>query len=93
MNKSEFAKHLSDINGNSVEDNVYMLDLVFKELTSCLIHHKKVQIMGFGTFELRKSSRTSCYDFQINRPVKVEARNRLTLRPSDRLKKRINAPP
>ncbi len=54
MNKKELVAKAAQKTGLMKKDVDAVVDAVVEEITQALAESKKVQIMGFGTFELRK---------------------------------------
>jgi len=53
MNKNELVAAVADKVGLSKKDTTIIVDAVFESLTEALKEGKKVQIVGFGGFEVR----------------------------------------
>ncbi len=53
MNKSEFIKSISEKAGLSQKDTVAVYDALVATVTETLKAGDKIQLVGFGTFELK----------------------------------------
>ena len=54
MNKKELAKQVAKKTGMSVSETLVTLNTAFDEIKNSLYRKEKVQLVGFGTFEVRE---------------------------------------
>ena len=54
MNKKELAKQVAKKTGMSVSETLVTLNTAFDEIKNSLYQKEKVQLVGFGTFEVRE---------------------------------------
>lgn len=56
MNKTELINKVAEISEISKKDATNAVDAVFATITTALEENDKVQLIGFGTFEVRERS-------------------------------------
>lgn len=54
MNKAELAAAVAEKTGASKKDSEKAVNAVFKAITESLVKGEKVQLVGFGSFELKE---------------------------------------
>ncbi len=54
MNKSELISVVAEKSGMTKKDTEKVVNAVFESITDALTKGEKVQLIGFGTFDLRK---------------------------------------
>lgn len=56
MNKAELVTSVAEKAEITKKDASAAIDAVFDTITGALVHNDKVQLVGFGTFEVRERS-------------------------------------
>ncbi len=56
MNKTELINKVAEVSEISKKDATNAVDAVFATITTALEENDKVQLIGFGTFEVRERS-------------------------------------
>ena len=75
MNRSELLSKISEKSGLSKKDSDKALDAFIETVTEAVAKDDKVQIVGFGTFELRHRSERKGRDPRSGEPITIPASN------------------
>lgn len=86
MNKDEMVYALAQKTGFTKKDSEFMLDSVFQIITEALVSGEKVQVAGFGTFEVKERAPRMGRNPKANLPVPIPAKLAPTFKPSKVLK-------
>lgn len=86
MNKDEIVSILAQKTGLTKRDSEYALDTVFQIITDALADGRKVQVAGFGTFEVKERAPRMGRNPKANLPVPIPARLAPCFKPSKVLK-------
>lgn len=89
MNKDEIVNVLARKTGLTKRDSEYALDTVFQIITDALVDGRKVQVAGFGTFEVKERAPRMGRNPKANLPVPIPAKLAPTFKPSNALKELI----
>jgi DNA-binding protein HU-beta len=73
MNKGEFVKAVAEKANCTQKDAGIVFDSVIDTIVSVLKSGEKIQIPGFGSFELAEHPATTKINPMTKKPVKVEA--------------------
>ncbi len=90
MNKTELAEAVSASFGGNKTMGGAALDAVFGALTEALASGKKVQITGFGTFEVRHRAARMGRNPRTGAPVQIHASNAPAFKAGKALKEAVN---
>ena len=90
MNKTELVEAMAKKTGLSKKDSEAALKSFVEITTAELKKNKKVQLVGFGTFEVSKRSARKGRNPQTGAEVKIPARNAVTFKAGTQLKNEIN---
>lgn len=89
MNKEEMVNALSKQIGLTKKDSEMALDAVFQIISDSLAVGDKVQIVGFGTFEVKQRAPRTGRNPKANLPVHIPAKRVAYFTPSKVLKSRV----
>ena len=90
MNKSELAEAVSASFGGNKTMGAAALDAVFGALTEALASGKRVQVSGFGTFEVRHRQARMGRNPRTGDPVQIKASNAPAFKAGKALKAAVN---
>ncbi len=90
MNKTELAEAVSASFGGNKTMGAAALDAVFGALTEALAGGKKVQVTGFGTFEVRHREARMGRNPRTGEPVQIKASNAPAFKAGKALKEAVN---
>lgn len=73
MNKSELVKAAAEKSGLTLKDTEKALNALTESVTAALANGEKVQLTGFGTFEVRERAEREARNPRTGETLKVEA--------------------
>jgi DNA-binding protein HU-beta len=73
MNKSELARKVAEKTGFALKDAEATVNAVFDSIKEALAAKEKVQIVGFGTFEVRERAERRARNPQTGEEITVPA--------------------
>ena len=86
MNKSELILEVSERTGLSKKDAASAISAVFDSITESLAREEKVQVVGFGTFEIKYRAKRTGRNPLTGQPVPIPPTKQASLRPAKRLR-------
>lgn len=89
MNKEEMVNALAEYTGFTKKDSEMALDAVFQIISDTLASGDKVQVVGFGTFEVKQRAPRVGRNPRANKPVPIPAKRVPYFAPGKVLKSRI----
>lgn len=92
MNKEEMVNALSQKIGLTKKDSEVALDAVIQIISDTLASGHKVQIVGFGTFEVKERAPRMGRNPKANLPVYIPAKRVPYFTPGKVLKSRVERP-
>lgn len=92
MNKEEMVNALSQKIGLTKKDSEVVLDAVIQIISDTLASGHKVQIVGFGTFEVKERAPRTGRNPKANLPVYIPAKRVPYFTPGKVLKSRVERP-
>lgn len=75
MNKSELVDDVAKRSGLTKKDAAQAVDAFLDAVTDALVKQEKVQVVGFGTFEVKHRAARSGRNPQTGEPIDISARN------------------
>lgn len=90
MTKADIVEQVYQKIGFSKKEASELVEMVFNELKSQLIHGDKVKISGFGNFTVKEKKERVGRNPQTGDQIKISARRVLTFKPSQVLKAILN---
>lgn len=96
MNKNDIIRATKDIvsqelEGVTLKDTTVFVEATLKAIENALIAGDKVQLVGFGAFEIVERAARECKNPRTGEPVHVEASKAVKFKPSSALKAVVNA--
>ena len=91
MNKTELIAAMSEVSGLTKKDAEAALNAYIEVVTDALKAGDSVQLIGFGTFEVRERSAKECKNPRTGEPVQVPASKAPVFKASKNLKESVNA--
>lgn len=73
MNKSELVASVAEKSGLTKKDAEKAVNAVFDSITATLVSGEKVQLVGFGTFEVRERKERQGQNPQTKQPIPIPA--------------------
>ncbi len=74
MTKTELIDQIAEKSGLTKKDSGKAIDAVIESMTQALSKGDKVQLVGFGSFEVRKREARKGRNPQTGAEIKIEAR-------------------
>jgi len=91
MTKADIVETIYEKIGFSRKESAEIVDLVFDLLKETLESGNKVKISGFGNFVVREKRSRKGRNPQTGEEIQISARRVLTFKPSQVLRKALNA--
>ena len=89
MNKSELVNKVAEITELSKKDAAKAVDAVFDAIAEALQNGEKVQLVGFGNFEVRERSARKGRNPQTGEPIEIAASKTPAFKPGKSLKELV----
>ncbi len=89
MNKKELVDKVTKKAGLKKKDVKKVVDMVFETVTDALAKGEKVQLVGFGSFEVRKAASRKGVNPQTKKPITIPARKVPKFKPGKALKEKV----
>lgn len=89
MNKSELVTEVSESTEMSKKDVAKVVDAVFDAISNALQNGDKVQLVGFGNFEVRERSARKGRNPQTGEEIEIAASKIPAFKPGKALKEGI----
>lgn len=89
MNKKELVDKVSKKAGLKKKDVKKVVDTMLESITEALAKGEKVQLVGFGSFEVRKAAQRKGVNPQTKKPITIPARKVPKFRPGKVLKEKV----
>jgi DNA-binding protein HU-beta len=89
MNKSELVNKVAEITELSKKDAAKAVDAVFDAIAEALQNGEKVQLVGFGNFEVRERSARKGRNPQTGEVIEIAASKTPAFKPGKSLKEMI----
>lgn len=90
MNKVELTKSVATRTGATQKDAAVYVDAVIESIKDGMIEDGKVQIVGFGTFEVKERAEREGRNPATNQPMLIPATKVLKFKTGAKLKEEIN---
>ncbi len=92
MNKTELVAAIAKKADLTAKDADKALAAVIDVITAALAKGEKVQITGFGTFEVREKAAREGRNPSNGKPIKIAASKAPAFKPGKALKDKVNTP-
>lgn len=86
MNKSELVGAVAEKSGFTKKDTEKVVNAVFESITNALARGDKVQVIGFGTFDVRARKAREGRNPATGEPIQIPAVNVPVFKPGKALK-------
>ncbi len=86
MTKAELCARVAEQSGLTKKDTLEILNLTLDTITDALARGERVQLVGFGSFEVRERAPRTGRDFTTGTPTQVPASRAVQFRSSKTLK-------
>ena len=86
MNKTELVANVAEKAGLSKKDAEKALSAVIESVEEALVEGDKVQLIGFGTFEVKDRAARTGRNPQTGEPVEIPAKRKIKFNPTQALK-------
>ncbi len=90
MNKQDLVNTVSEKTGLSKKDTQATIDAFVKAVEEALVNGEKVQLIGFGTFEVREQQERMGKNPQTGESVKIAACKKPAFKAGKALKDAVN---
>ncbi len=90
MNKSDLIAVIAEKMGGSKKDAEVTLKAVVEAITESLVKGEKIQLIGFGSFEVRKRAARKGRNPQTNEELKIPASKVPAFKAGQALKDAVN---
>lgn len=90
MNKVELTKSVATRTGATQKDAAVYVDAVIESIKDGMIEDGKVQIVGFGTFEVKERAEREGLNPQTGETMKIAACKSVKFKVGANLKKLVN---
>ncbi len=91
MNRSDVIEYVAQDNNITKKRAEEIVIMILDLMKEAVVNGEKVQITGFGTFEVRERQPRTGRNPRTNEEVKIEAYRKPIFRPSNRLKEIVNS--
>ncbi len=91
MNRSELVAQISEKSGLTKKDSEKALAAFIESVEETLVSGDKVQLVGFGTFEVRERAARTGRDPRTGNPIKIAAAKAPAFKAGKALKDAVNA--
>lgn len=91
MNKAELVDQVAAKSSLSKKDAASAIDAIFESIQEALARGEKVQLVGFGSFEVRERAARLGRNPQTGQSMQIRARRVPAFRPGKALKDSIGA--
>ena len=92
MNKAELVTAVAKKTGLSKKDCEQAVNATFDAITETLVAGEKVQLVGFGTFEVRTRSARTGRNPRTGEKIKIAASKAPAFKAGKALKDKVNTP-
>lgn len=89
MNKQELINKTSEKSGLTKKDTETLVNSLFSTIEEALGAGEKVQVLGFGTFEVRERASRSGRNPQTGETIQIAASKVPAFKPGNNLKEKV----
>lgn len=91
MNKAELISSVAEKSGISKKDAEKALNAIIESIEEALVKREKVQLVGFGSFEVRKRAARKGINPQTKQEITIEASDVPVFRAGKALRDKLNS--
>lgn len=89
MNKTELVKAVSTQAELTQKDAAKVVDALFETISNTLVKEEKIQLIGFGTFEVRERAARTGRNPQTGEEISIAASKVPAFKPGKELKEAV----
>lgn len=89
MNKAQLVEVTANKVGFSKRETEAVMDAAIEAVTEALVSGDKVQLAGFGTFEVKRRAARSGRNPKTNEPMEIPAKNAAVFKAGSKLKSAV----
>ncbi|KAB2334885.1 HU family DNA-binding protein [Cytobacillus depressus] len=89
MNKTELVKAVSTQTELTIKDAGNVVDAILETITNTLAKEERIQLIGFGTFEVRERSARKGRNPQTGEEIEIAASKAPAFKPGKELKEAV----
>ena len=86
MNKQELVSAVAARTGMSKKDTESLVNATFETISATLHSGEKVQLMGFGTFDVKQRAARTGHNPKTKEPIEIPAANVVSFKAGKNLK-------
>lgn len=90
MNKTQLIEAVAKKTELKKKDSEAVVNAVIESISEALASGEKVQLIGFGSFEVKTRAARTGRNPQTNKPIKIPAGKKLSFTAGAEIKKKIN---
>ena len=90
MNKTELVAAVAESTGVSKKETAAVIDATFEKIAATIADGDKVQLIGFGTFDVKESAAREGRNPRTGETIKIAASKRPVFTAGSALKNSIN---
>ena len=90
MTKTELIDQVSEKSGLTKKDSGKPVDAILSAMTEALTNGDKVQLVGFGSFEVKERSARTSRNHQTGAAIEIKARKVPVFKPGKALKEAVD---
>ncbi|MBD1382427.1 HU family DNA-binding protein [Metabacillus arenae] len=89
MNKTELVNAVAEKAEISKKDTTKVVDVLFETISNTLANEEKIQLIGFGTFEVRERTARTGRNPQTGEEIQIAASKVPAFKPGKELKEAV----
>jgi DNA-binding protein HU-beta len=89
LNKAELVNRVSEQTGLSKKNSIVAVNAVIDSITKSLTNGESVQLIGFGSFEVRERSARKGRNPQTGEEIQISASKAPSFKPGKQLKEAV----
>jgi DNA-binding protein HU-beta len=90
MNKTDLINRVAELTQSSKKDAAKSVEAVFEAITEALRKGDKVQLIGFGNFEVKEQAARKGRNPQTGEEIEIPASNKVHFKAGKQLKEAVN---
>jgi integration host factor subunit alpha len=90
MTKADIAERIQAVTGFNRKESIDHLEEAFSIMKRMLVSGERLQISGFGSFEIKQKNDRKGRNPVTGEPITISARRVLSFKPSNRLRQSLN---
>lgn len=90
MNKNDFVNEFVKVSGMTKKDGLAVVDSFIETIKKCLINGKRIQFVGFGTFDVAERAEHKGRNLQTGEEMIIPASKSPRFKPGKVFKDEVN---